>query len=114
MFAPTRILHFEALAFVYGLAVIVAVKVLTGQINLSGLIRRKDGSGQTSPERLQLLLATIAAGARYLTQVAQAPNGIMPDIDNSWLYLMGGSSGIYVLHKAWSTFKAAQQPGGKS
>ncbi len=38
----------------------------------------------------------------------------MPDIDNSWLYLMGGSSGIYVLHKLWSTFKAAQQLGGKS
>ena len=114
MLSPIRIMHFEALGFLYGLAVVVAYQILTRQINLQGMLQRKDGSGQTSPERIQLLLATIAAGARYLTQVAQAPNGIMPDIDNSWLYLMGGSSGIYVLHKAWSTFKAAQQPGGKS
>ncbi len=114
MFSPIRIMHFEAVGILYGLAAIVAYQVLTGQINLDGLIRRKDGSGQTSPERIQLLLATIAASARYLTQVAQSQNGILPDIDAGWLYLMGGSSGIYVLHKAWSTFKAAQQLGGKS
>jgi len=107
-------MHLEGLGFLYGLAAVVACQVLTGQINLQGIIRRKDGSGQTSPERVQLLLATIAASARYLTQVAQSQNGTMPDIDANWLYLMGGSSGIYALHKAWNIFKAAQQLGGKS
>src|SRR5271165_5506665 len=114
MLSPTRIMHLEGLGFLYGLAAVVACQVLTGQINLQGIIRRKDGTGQTSPERIQLLLATIAAAARYAAQVAQAPPGTLPDIDPSWLYLMGGSSSIYVFHKAWNIFKAAQQLGEKS
>jgi hypothetical protein len=114
MLSPIRIMHFEALGFLYGLAVVVAYQILTRQINLQGMLQRKDGSGQTSPERIQLLLATIAAAARYAAQVAQAPPGTLPDIDNNWLYLMGGSSSIYVLHKAWNIFKAAQQLGEKS
>ncbi len=114
MLSPIRILHFEAVGFLFALAVVVAFQLLTRQINLRGVFHRKDGSGQTSPERVQLLLATIAAASHYLTQVAQAPPGTMPDIDNNWLYLMGGSSSIYVLHKAWNIFKAAQRLGEKS
>jgi len=114
MLSPVQILHFEATAFLFGLAAIVAYQLLTGQINLQGILQRKDGTGQTSPERIQLLLATLAAAARYLAAVAQSHSGTLPDIDNNWLYVMGGSSGIYVAHKAWSTFKAAQQLGEKS
>jgi len=114
MLSPIRIMHFEALGFLFALAVVVAFQLLTRQINLRGVFHRKDGTGKTSPERIQLLLATIASAAHYLTQVAQTNNGTLPDIDNNWLYLMGGSGGLYVLHKAWSTFKAAQQLGGKS
>ena len=113
MLTPIRILHIEALAFLYGLAAVVGYQLLTGQINLQGILRRKDGSGQSSPERIQLLIATIAAAARYLTAVAQAPPGILPDIDPGWLYLMGGSSSLYVLHKAWNISQAAKQLGGK-
>ena len=114
MLSPIRIMHFEAVGFLFALGVVVAYQLLTRQINLQGVFQRKDGSRQTSPERIQLLLSTVAAASHYLTQVAQAPPGTMPDIDNNWLYLMGGSSGIYVFHKAWSTFKAAQQLGEKS
>jgi len=114
MISPTRIMHFEALGFLYGLAALVTYQLFTGQINLQGLMQRKDGTGQTSPERIQLLLATIAAAARYAAQVAQAPPGTLPDIPSDWLYLMGGSSSIYVLHKGWNIFKAAQKLGEKS
>ena len=114
MLTPTRILHFEALGFLYGLAVVVVWQLFIGEINLQGILRRKDGTGQTSPERVQLLLATIAATARYAAQLAQAPSGTLPDIPGNWLYVMGGSSSLYVLQKAWSTFKAAQQLGEKS
>lgn len=114
MLSPIRVLQFEAVGFLFGLAAVVAYQILTRQINLQGLLLRKDGTGQTSPERIQLLLATIAAASRYATQVAQAPPGTLPDIDPNWLYLMGGSSGIYALHKAWNIFKAAQQLGEKS
>lgn len=113
MLSPARIMHFEAVAFLFALAAVVGFRLLTGQINLQGLLRRKDLSGQTSPERIQLLLATLAAASRYLTLVAQAPPGTLPDMDPNWIYLMGGSSGIYVLHKGWNTFKAARQLGEK-
>ena len=99
-----RILHFELLSFLYGLAAIVVYQMLTGRINLTGLLTQKDGTDQTSPERIQLLLSTIAAGARYVGEVATSTSGTLPDIPSSWLYLMGGSSSIYVLRKAWTTW----------
>jgi hypothetical protein len=102
----TRILHFELLGFLYGLAAIVAFQMLTGRINLKGLFQQKDGSAQTSPERVQLLLATIAAAANYLGEVAKSSTGTMPDVSNNWLYPMGGSGGIYALRKAWKTLKS--------
>jgi|SRR5271169_906176 len=100
-----RVLHFEALGFIYVLAALVAYQMLTGRINTMGLLQQKDGSQQTSPERIQLLLATLAAAANYLTEATRSTNGTMPDISNNWLYLMGGSSGIYVLRKAWTTWR---------
>jgi hypothetical protein len=39
--------------------------------------------------------------ATYLTQVANATNGKMPDVNVNWLYLFGGSGSIYALEKAW-------------
>jgi hypothetical protein len=102
MLTPLRILHVEGLAFLYGLAAVIGYQLLTGHINLRGILQRKNGSGQSSPERIQLLIATIAAAARYVADVAQAPPGTMPDIPSNWLYLMGGSSGIYALRKAWN------------
>jgi hypothetical protein len=104
-----RILHLEALIFLYGLAGTVAYQMLTGRINVSGLLAQKmkvkRGRPNTSPERVQLLLATLAAASNYLGQVAHAPPGTLPDISYQWLYLMGGSSGIYALGKAWNTLK---------
>ena len=99
-----RILHFEILGFLYALAAVVVYQMLTGRISLAGLMSQKDNSTQTSPERIQLLLATIAAAANYLGEVAKNNSGIMPDVSDNWLYLMGGSSGIYALRKAWTTW----------
>jgi hypothetical protein len=103
----TRVLNFELMGFLYGLAAIVLYQMLTGQINVTGLISRKDGSNQTSPERIQLLLATLAASATYLGEVAKNTSATMPDIGHSWIYVMGGSSTIYALRKAWSTWNAS-------
>src|SRR5271166_378789 len=98
-----RVLHFELLGFLCLLAAVVLFKIVTRQVNLEGLITHKDGSDQVSPERIQLLLATIAASATYFAQVATNTNGKLPDISPQWLYLFGGSSGIYVAGKAWAT-----------
>jgi hypothetical protein len=103
----THILHFEALGFLYGMLAIVAYQMLTGRIRLSALLSRKGKTdpNQTNPERIQLLLATIATSASYLSEVRQSTSTNLPDIDNNWLYLMGGSSSLYLLRKAWIAWK---------
>jgi hypothetical protein len=103
-----RILHFELLGFLFALAVVVFYQMMTGRINMAGVLSGKDPNNpnQTSPERVQLLLATIAAAATYMGDVAKNSSGTMPDVSNQWLYLMGGSSSIYVLRKAWTTWNS--------
>ena len=99
-----RFLHFEALGFLALLAAVVIFQIATGRINMAGIITRKDGTYQTSPERVQLLLATIAACASYLGELARTNTGNLPDASNNLLYLMGGSSGIYILRKGWAFY----------
>ena len=99
-----RFLHFEVLGFLSLLAAVVVFQIATGRINMAGIITRKDGTYQTSPERVQLLLATIAACATYLGEVARTNSGNLPDASNNLLYLMGGSSGIYILRKGWAFY----------
>ena len=105
-----QILHYEILGFLYALAAVVLYQIATRRINVDGLITHKDGSDQVSPERIQLLLATIAASATYFSQVAASTSGTLPDINPQWLYLMGGSSGIYVAGKAWTFYNLSKQP----
>ena len=100
-----RLLALEGWGFLSLLIAVIAYKILTRQINLSGLLLRKGLSSSPSPERVQLLLATIAMSARYLSSVAHAPNNALPDIDPQWLYLFGGSSAIYAAGKALTTFR---------
>jgi hypothetical protein len=97
-----RLLDLELLGFVYALAASIIFQLLTRRINLDGLLQHKDGSGNLSPGRVQLLIATIAACARYLSQLQSSTSTNLPDIDSTWLYLFGGSSGIYALEKAWA------------
>ncbi|HXY49392.1 MAG TPA: hypothetical protein VEI01_08075 [Terriglobales bacterium] len=101
-----RLLHLEALGILYGLVAAVVYQMFTGQINLHGLLLHKDGSGRVSPERIQLLVATIAEIARFLGAIGTTQNSVMPDINTGWLYLLGGSSSVYVMGKAWKTWKA--------
>jgi len=104
--AISQVLHYELLVFLYALAAVVAYQLLTGKINTQGLLQQKDGSGETSPERVQLLLATIAAAAHYLSEAMKSTGGQLPDISNEWLYLMGGSSALYILRKSWVTWNS--------
>jgi len=102
----TTILEIEVWCFLSLLGAIVAYRLLTRQINLRGLLLRKNGSGLLSPERVQLLIATLAVSGKYLSEVFQsAGSDKLPDIDPQWLYTLGGSSAVYVLGKALTTFR---------
>jgi len=89
------ILRWEALGLLFALFGVLAIQVLTGQVSTSGLFMRKEGNRSFSPERVQLLLATLAASFQFLSQVAKDPSQL-PQIPASWLLLFGGSHSLYL------------------
>jgi hypothetical protein len=99
----------ELLCFVCALAAVLAWRMLTGAMQLRGLLRRKVGQGEVSPERVQLLVATVAVSARYLGAVLQSRDGSMPDLEPGWLYVFAGSSGVYAVLKALTEGRARAQ-----
>lgn len=101
----TAVLDLELWTFVGALAAIVAYRLLTRTMRLNGLLSRKDGSRSTSPERIQLFVFTLVMSIKYLTAVAHSTDATVPAVSSEWLYIFGGSSGIYVVGKALSTFK---------
>ena len=99
------ILHLEVRIFLVLLGGIVAFQLLTGRISIRNLLRQKVGSKAPSPERIQLLMATILLSFRYLSSVAHASPDSLPPISPEWLYVFGGSSAIYAAGKAIKTFR---------
>ena len=104
---------FAVLAIICVIAGVVAMKLLTGEINTSGLLygrvsARKRGQDQYfSPERVQLLVFTLAAAFYYLTLVLTNPNpGAWPDVPKAWPTLLGGSNAIYLSGKAYARWLA--------
>ena len=69
---PSTIVRAEILVFLICAAAIVGWKLLTGEINTSGLFDTKSGSGN-SPARMQMLLATLAGAGWYLGLVGDMP-----------------------------------------
>ncbi len=100
-----RILDWELLAFVGGIGAVVFLQLLQGQINLRGVLLEKDGSEALSPARVQLLVATLAASMQYLSKLADASGNALPEVGAVWVYLLGGSSGIYAARKIYGRWK---------
>ena len=95
MLGVTELITWEGLAFLLVLFGIVVVQLLTGQISLTRLLMKKEGDRSFSPERVQLLLATLATASQYLSQVLKDPSQL-PRVPNSWLLLYGGSHALYL------------------
>jgi hypothetical protein len=93
------------MGFLVLLAIILVSRMLTGGISLNGLLGRKDGTSNVSPERVQLLIATLALSAKYVGQVAHATGNALPPVSQQWLYVFGASSGIYASVKAVTLWK---------
>jgi hypothetical protein len=90
-----QIVTWEVLGLLFALFAVVVSQVLTGHINMHGLLMRKEGDRSFSPERVQVLIATLAAGFGYLLQVLKDPTHF-PEIPSSWLVLFGGSHALYL------------------
>ncbi len=91
----TELITWEVGFFLLALFAIVAVQILTGQISTKGLLMKKEADRSFSPERVQLLLATLAAAFAYLAQVLKDPTHF-PQVSQNWLLLFGGSHAFYL------------------
>ena len=92
----------EIRLFLGGLAAAIALKLLTGRINLQNLFygRRGDRTPYFSPERVQLLVATLSLAMEYLMISLRTATGEMPKLPDGALGLLGASNAIYLGGKA--------------
>jgi len=101
------LVQWEVMGFTFGLAVTIAIGLLTGRISTRYLLyaTQPDGSRRFSPERLQLLVFTIAIASQYLLSAAHSASGAMPALPSGSLQLLGLSNGIYLGGKGWSALQ---------
>lgn len=95
-----RILYYETLFFLTALAGLVFYRILTGQINIAGLLRDKINERAISPGRLQLLLGTLAVAIYFISQVSQ--NHRLPDLPSGYLIALGASHALYLGGKTFA------------
>ncbi len=112
------LIRWEVQIFLLALAGVIVVKLLNGEINTSGLFhgrisgRDRNHDQYFSPERVQLMLVTLAAAFYYLNLVLNNPKpDSLPDIPQSWPTALGGSNAVYLGGKAlarWLPNKKSQ------
>lgn len=89
------LIRLEVWAFLGGAAVIVLYKLLTGRINLAGLLGTGDNA--ITAHRVQMLLITFYVALDYVRRVAAAPHlATLPDVPQNMLLLLGGSHTLYL------------------
>jgi hypothetical protein len=108
-----QVLRWEFLALLVGMAGIVFVQLLNGEINSRYLLfgtvtgRKMNEGRYFSPERVQLLVFTLGVALYYLTEVmTTARCGKIPEIPLSWLVVLGGSNASYLGGKAYARWLA--------
>jgi hypothetical protein len=106
--SATKLLNLEGIAFLYALAFMIGYGLLVGRINLRGLLASKAGPQVVRPERVQLLLTTIALSAQYISDASHSNNGEFPSLGPGWYYLFGSSSGIYLARKLYERYLKSQ------
>lgn len=93
--------------FLLLLFALIAIGLLTGGINVRGLLRTKSPTGDDSisPARVQLLVFTVVAAGTYLGWAVEARGtGVMPKVPDSWVATLGGSHLFYLGSKAFAFF----------
>jgi len=93
-----RLAEWEGLFFICGLAGIIILGLLNGEINTRHLMaeKRTDGSRPISAVRVQLLIMTLAMTMQYVLTAIRTRSGEMPAIPDGMLELLGLSNAIYL------------------
>lgn len=88
-------------------AILVAVRMLTGEIRLRGLLRDTTPRREFSPVRVQLLVFTLAAAGEYLAQMMHRPEDSgLPVLSGAMVQFLGASQAIYAGRKFWQRIAA--------
>lgn len=111
----TSFVQTELIVLLVGLAAIVAYQLLTGKVNMGGLLLDKTDSsgGGYSPARLQLLLITLAGAFYLFSEVVnniKQKNFAFPDVDQRLFLLLGASHSFYLGGKVNSLFNLFGKP----
>ena len=98
---PATLITTAITLWIAAITALMAWKLLTGSIDLRGLLQgdRADGGVYFSPGRVQLLIFTLLAAVHLLSQVATHPDRF-PAIPHELLLVLGGSQLVYLGGKA--------------
>lgn len=97
--------EYGSFVLLLGFFVVIAWKVITGEISLDGLLDSVDGRGNRSfsVERAQLLIFTLLVAAKYVLAVIHNPRrDSLPDLPTELVVVLAGSQAIYIGAKARS------------
>ena len=100
-----NLIYWETLLILFALLATVVGQLFSGGINTQGLLLGRTGNGNTyfSPERVQLLLITLAAAFQYVIAVLHKPT-TFPEVSGTWLALLGSSHAVYLGGKFGAAF----------
>jgi hypothetical protein len=104
----TRLAMIEGGILLVGFFAVVALRIVTGEISLAGLLTSKDAHVEHrtfSPARLQLLIFTVAVAATYLYAIVVNPQqSSLPDLPQGVVAALGGSQAFYLAGKALAAY----------
>ena len=95
------VLNWEFGLLMGALAFVVLFQMLTGRINLQGLLWEKDGTTDFSPGRVQFLIFTLIFAFAYVGKVMHDPLKL-PEISQEMLWILGGSNVTYLGLKGYN------------
>jgi hypothetical protein len=97
--AIQALVQWSARGFVWAVALIVLLRLITGGINGRGLLMDGD-SGGPSALRVQMLLSTVLAAVSYAIAIKHQAEPRLPDVDPRVLALVGATNGLIVVKRA--------------
>ncbi len=95
---------FEIWFILIGMAIIVIFQLITGRINLKGLLCEKNMANKFSPVRVQLLLVFVAVALYYLLKQFKDPTHF-PMVNINVVLVLGGSNLVYIARKYRSIYR---------
>jgi hypothetical protein len=99
------VLRYELFLLLTVFAVLLGYRMITQQINVTGLLMDKTSGRVISPARIQMLIVTVSLAAYYLMMVFDAKDkSRLPDLPNEYLVAFGASHSIFLLGKLYGRF----------